>query len=206
MGYHLRGIKNVLFITGDPPKMSPTYPRSSAVFDMDSVQMIRATAGQLNQGRDFGGNPLGGEDAVGTSFTVGTGFEPEALNMERELDRLQAKIDAGAHYVMTQPVFDGSSLKVLEPYRGDVPILPGVMVIRSVDHATRIANVPGVNVPPAIFDQLSHFDQPKDQARVGLDMAVEQARSYKSEGWSGLYLMSPASMGAAVEVLKALAE
>jgi len=206
MGYHWRGIKNVLFITGDPPKMSPTYPRSTAVFDMNSVQMIRATASQLNQGRDFGGNPLGSEFASSAGFTVGTGFEPEAINMPRELDRLRAKIDAGADYVMTQPAFDNSPLSTIEPVRNLIPVLPGVLVLRSADHAKRIAQVPGMNLPAGVLDEMDRFSEPADQAKAGLDLAVTRARAYKSEGWAGLYLMSPASMGAAVSVLKALAE
>jgi homocysteine S-methyltransferase len=206
MGYHLRGIRNMLFITGDPPKMSPTYPRSSAVFDMNSVQMIRATAGQLNLGRDFGGNPLGGNLESGTQFTVGTGFEPEAINMALELDRLQSKIDAGTDYVMTQPVFDKAALASIEPFRDSIPVLPGVMVINSAAHANRIAQIPGVSLPVNVIEQLSRFEDPKDQAKVGLDLAVAQANSYRSDGWAGLYLMSPASMGAAKVVLKTLAE
>ncbi|HIF71391.1 MAG TPA: hypothetical protein EYQ61_02340 [Dehalococcoidia bacterium] len=206
MGYHLRGIRNVLFITGDPPKMSPTYPRSSAVFDMNSVQMLRATAGRLNRGRDFGGNPLGGGLESGTQFTVGTGFEPEAINMALELDRLQAKIDAGADYVMTQPTFGDSVLSAVEGFRNSISVLPGVMVLRNAAHAERIAQVPGMNVPATVIDQLSRFDDPADQARVGLELAVDQAQRYRSEGWAGIYLMSPASMGAAKPLLKTLAE
>jgi homocysteine S-methyltransferase len=206
MGYHWRGIKNVLFITGDPPKMSPTYPRSTAVFDMNSVQMIRATARQLNQGRDFGGNPLGSEFESSAGFTVGTGFEPEAINISRELDRLRAKIDAGADYVMTQPVFDNEPLSTIEPVRDLIPVLPGVLVLRSADHARRIAQVPGMDLPVGVLNEMDRFSDPADQAKVGLDLAVSRAIAYKSEGWAGLYLMSPASMGAAVSVLKALAE
>ncbi len=206
MGYHWRGIKNVLFITGDPPKMSPTYPRSTAVFDMNSVQMIRATARQLNQGRDFGGNPLGSEFESKAGFTVGTGFEPEAINISRELDRLRAKIDAGADYVMTQPAFDNAALSTIEPVRDLIPVLPGVLVLRSADHARRIAQVPGMDLPVGILKEMDRFSDPADQAKVGLDLAVSRALAYKTEGWAGLYLMSPASMGAAVSVLKALAE
>ena len=206
MGYHLRGIKNVLFITGDPPKMSPTYPRSTAVFDMNSIQMIRATAGQLNLGRDFGGNPLGGNLESGTQFTIGTGFEPEAINMMPELDRLRSKIDAGADYVMTQPVFDKASLASIEPFRESIPVLPGVMVLNSAADANRFTRIPGVNLPANVIEQLGRFEDPKDQAKAGLDLAVEQANSYRSDGWAGLYLMSPASMGAAKSVLKTLIE
>ncbi len=205
MGYHLRGIKNVLFITGDPPKMSPTYPRSSAVFDMNSVQMIRATVGQLNHGRDFGNNPLGADLERGTDFVVGTGFEPEAINTKQEIDRLETKIDAGADYVMTQPVFESDSMKMLQPFRNKIPILPGVMVLRSATHAERIAQVPGVNLPLSVIDSFRKFSDRHDQIQVGLELAIRQADEYKSEGWSGIYLMSPASLGAAKQVLKTLA-
>ncbi len=204
MGYHLRGIRNVLFITGDPPKMSPTYPRSSAVFDMNSVQMIRATVDQLNRGRDFGGNPLGGELDSGTKFVVGTGFEPEAINMALESERLWAKIDAGADYVMTQPVFKDSAMAAIEPFRGSISVLPGVMVLRSAAHAARIAQVPGVNIPQAIIDALRKFNSKDDQAKIGLEIAVEQAHAYRSAGWAGIYLMSPASLGAAKQILETL--
>lgn len=206
MGYHWLGIRSVLFVTGDPPKMSPTYPRASAVFDMNSTQMIRATAELLNQGRDFGGNPLTGGPGSATSFTIGTGFEPEAINIQRELTRLQAKIDAGADYVMTQPVFDMESLRLAESLRNSVRVLPGVMVLRSADHAKRIAQVPGVNLPNRILDEMTRFENPGDQAKAGMDLAIAQAHSYRSDGWGGIYLMSPASLGAAVSVLKALAE
>ena len=207
MGYHLRGIRNVLFITGDPPKMSPTYPLSSAVFDMNSIQMIRATISQLNQGRDFGDNPLGGERGSNTQFTVGTGFEPEAANMSLEFERLQAKIDAGADYVMTQPIFDNSGLlNTLKPYKDSISVLPGVMVLNSAAHAERIAQVPGVNLPSNILDKMRRFSDLSDQRKVGLDLAVSQALAYKSQGWAGIYLMSPASLGAAKTVLKTLAD
>ncbi|NQW19619.1 MAG: homocysteine S-methyltransferase family protein [Chloroflexi bacterium] len=206
MGYHLRGIHNVLFITGDPPKMSPTYPRSSAVFDMNSVQMIRATANQLNVGRDFGGNPLGGGPEQRTKFMIGTGIEPEAINITAEIDRLKAKIDAGADYVMTQPVFDDSAMKSIESYRYLIPVLPGVMVIRSTAHAERIAQVPGVNLPQRVIDNFRKYADAGDQVKAGFDFAVRQAQTYRSEGWAGVYLMSPASVSAAKQVLKTLAE
>ncbi|MBT3996340.1 MAG: hypothetical protein HOF01_11150 [Chloroflexi bacterium] len=206
MGYHLRNIRNVLFVTGDPPKMSPTYPRSSAVFDMNSTQMIRAAADQLNVGRDFGGNPLGGNLDSGTKFTIGTGFEPEALNIDAELDRLRAKIDAGADYVMTQPVFDDASMETIATFREAVSVLPGVMVLKSTAHAERIAQVPGVNLPRAVIDALAKYTSSADQLKAGIDLAVRQAHEYRSQGWAGVYLMSPASLGAAKQVLKTLAD
>ncbi len=105
VGYHANRIHNVLFITGDPPKMSPTYPRSAAVFDLDSIAMIRLTHSCLNAGVDFGGVPLGKQPDPRTHFTLGAGVEPEAQDMPRELARLQQKIDNGVDYIMTQPAF-----------------------------------------------------------------------------------------------------
>ena len=107
---------------------------------------------------------------------------------------------------MTQPAFDNSPLSTIEPVRNLIPVLPGVLVLRSADHAKRIAQVPGMNLPAGVLDEMDRFSEPADQAKAGLDLAVTRAGAYKSEGWAGLYLMSPASMGAAVSVLKALAE
>ena len=79
-----------------------------------------------------------------THFTIGTGCEPEALDLQREWERLAHKIDAGADYVMTQPTFDRKALAALTAYRAQVPIVVGVMVLRGLEHARRIAEVPGV--------------------------------------------------------------
>jgi homocysteine S-methyltransferase len=204
IGYYAHRIHNVLFITGDPPKMSPTYPRSTAVFDLDSVAMIRLTHGCLNAGVDFGGQPLGktGEHPP-THFTIGTGFEPEALDQKRELDRLEQKIAHGVDYVMTQPAFRHEPLAVLEPYRARVPILVGVMILGSLEQAERMARVPGVVLPEKTLQRLAAFPAPTDQAKAGRDIAVEQVQWIKREGWGGLYLMSPGSANAVLEVLGA---
>ena len=86
IGLHTMRINNVLFITGDPPKMAPDYPRSTAVFDLDSVAMVCYAHSFLNAGVDFGGQSLGRQKDPRTHFTIGSGFEPEAVNLEREVD------------------------------------------------------------------------------------------------------------------------
>ena len=202
IGYWAQRIHNVLIITGDPPKMSPTYPRSTAVFDLDSIALIRYTHACLNAGVDFGGRPLGRHDDPRTHFSIGTGFEPEALNGEREIKKLRQKIDNGADYVMSQPAFHFDSLDVLDPFRRQIPILVGVMVLVSRDQATRVSQVPGVVIPGSILDRLGAFDKPADQAKVGREIAVEQVRAVKRAGWSGLYLMSPATHRPVREVLE----
>jgi methionine synthase / methylenetetrahydrofolate reductase(NADPH) len=203
IGYHANRIHNVLFITGDPPKMSPTYPRSTAVFDVDSVAMIRLAHARLNAGVDFGGTPLGKQADPRTHFTIGTGFEPEALDANREIERLRQKIDGGADYVMTQPAFRHEPLGALESFRDRCPILIGVMILSGLEQARRMAEIPGVVVPDRILERLSAVESPADQAQVGRDIAVEQIRWVVREGWAGLYLMSPATTSGILDVLEA---
>lgn len=203
IGYHASRIHNVLFITGDPPKMSPTYPRSTAVFDLDSVQLIRLVHSSLNAGVDFGGTPLGKHADPRTHFTIGTGFEPEALDLRRELDRLRQKIAHGADYVMTQPAFRPEPLAVLEPFRHQCRFLVGVMVLASLEHAQRMQQVPGVIVPDRVMQRLAAFDAPADQARAAAEIAAAQIRWVIQEGWAGLYLMSPVAPESALAVLEA---
>lgn len=202
VGYHSNGIRNVLFITGDPPKMSPTYPRSTAVFDADSPEMIRLTHSCLNAGVDFGGVPLGKHTDPRTRFTIGAGVEPEASDMQRELSRLQLKIDHGADYIMTQPAFHQKPLAALESFRSQIPIIAGVMVLTGFDHAQRMSRVPGVVIPDSVLDRFSSFDSAEDQIRVGREIAAAQIREIRSEGWPGLYLMSTTTMDGTLEILR----
>jgi homocysteine S-methyltransferase len=203
IGYHANRIHNILFITGDPPKMSPTYPRSTAVFDLDSAAMVRLTHACLNAGVDFGGAPLGKQADPRTHFTIGAGFEPEAVNTAREQDKLRAKIDNGADYIMTQPAFRREPLGALEKFRrNDCAFLVGVMVLVNLEQARRLAEVPGVVLPDEILQKLAAFDKPADQAKAAQEIAIEQIRWIKREGWDGLYLMSPAGVAGIVDVLR----
>ncbi len=203
VGYHATGIHNVLFITGDPPKMSPTYPRSSGVFDVDSVAMIRLAHSGLNAGVDFGGSPLGKHADPRTHFTIGTGFEPEALNQKRELERLEQKIANGVDYVMTQPAFHHEPLAVLVKYRDQCAFLVGVMILSNLDHAQRMTQIPGVVVPAEVLHRLAQYENPADQAKAGQDIAAEEIQWVRREGWDGLYLMSPGSTTDVIRVLQA---
>jgi len=203
IGYHANRIHNVLFITGDPPKMSPTYPRSTAVFDLDSVAMIRFTHAHLNAGVDFGGAPLGKQADPRTHFTLGTGCEPEAADRKRELERLRQKIDNGADYVMTQPAFHHEPLAALEPCRVRCPILVGVLILSSFGQAQRLAQVPGVVVPDSILRRLGAYTSRDDQMKAGQDITVEQVKWVVREGWSGIYLISPGTTTMLRQVLEA---
>ena len=203
IGYHANRIRNVVFITGDPPKMSPTYPRSTGVFDLDSVAMVRYAHSFLNAGLDFGGQPLSRGSDPRTRFTIGSGFEPEAIDRTQELERLEQKIDGGADYIMTQPAFRQNVLEALEPFRSRVPVLVGVMICASLAHAQRVAQIPGVVVPSEVLERLDRFESPEDQAKEGRDIASEAIRAVVAGGWSGLYLMSPAGHRHVLPVLDA---
>jgi methionine synthase / methylenetetrahydrofolate reductase(NADPH) len=202
VGYYARHIHNVLVITGDPPKMSPTYPRSTAVFDMDSATLIHYVNRCLNSGVDFGGRSLGKQQEPRTHFTIGSGFEPEAVDLEAEKTKLQLKIDGGADYIMTQPAFRFGPLDSLRPFRDRVKVLIGVLVLTSLEHARRFDQVPGVSVPEEVFGRLARYDNPADQAKAGVEFAAEQIRWIKANDWAGLYLMSPASHRPLLDVLR----
>jgi len=203
IGYHARRIHNVLFVTGDPPKMSPGYARSTAVFDCDSAAMIHYTHSCLNAGVDFGGEPLGRHPDPRTRFTIGSGFEPEALDLARELEKLERKLGAGADYIMTQPAFRPETLRALEPFRSRAAFLVGVLVLGSLDQARRLGQVPGVVVPEAVFGRLGAYAMVEDQAAAGAALAVEQIQWIRREGWAGLYLMSPGAHHGVLAVLRA---
>ena len=116
--------------------------------------------------------------------------------------RLERKIDAGADYVMTQPAFNMDALENLADYREKVPIVVGVMVLRGLEHARRIAQVPGVIVPETIFARLGQYANETDQAKAGTELAAEQVRWIRDNGWAGLYLMSPSAHQPVLEVLR----
>jgi homocysteine S-methyltransferase len=165
--------------------------------------MIRLTHSCLNAGVDFGGVPLGKQADPRTHFTIGAGVELEAQDMQRELARLQQKIDRGADYIMTQPAFRPEALAPLEKFRGQKPFLIGVMVLTSFEQAQRAAQVPGVVIPDSILQRLGALPNVADQNKVGREIAAEQIRWLVREGWAGVYLMSTAVGSGTVEVLRA---
>jgi homocysteine S-methyltransferase len=151
LGAAASGIHNLLLITGDPPKMGP-YPDATAVFDIDSIGLTNLVTG-LNHGLDPGHNSIGAP----TSFVVGVGINPAAPDLDRELRRFAWKVEAGAEYAITQPVFDLDQLdrflKRVEKYH--VPIVAGVWPLVSLRNAEFLANeVPGVTVPDATLERM----------------------------------------------------
>jgi len=162
LGAAAHGLRNLLVITGDPPKMGP-YPEATAVFDIDSIGLTNLV-NRLNHGLDPGGNPIGAP----TRFVVGVGVNPAAVDPERELSRFAWKAEAGAEFAITQPVFDPEQLeRFLERIaRHNIPIIAGIWPLVSLRNAEFLANeVPGVTVPPAILARMAEaHEQGKDAA------------------------------------------
>jgi homocysteine S-methyltransferase len=151
LGAAAAGLRNILVITGDPPKMGP-YPDSTAVFDIDSIGLTNLLY-RLNHGLDPGNNPIGAP----TKWVIGVGVNPAAVDLDRELSRFHWKVDAGAEFAVTQPVFDPvqleTFLKRVEYYR--IPIVAGIWPLLSLRNAEFLANeVPGVSVPDEVMARM----------------------------------------------------
>lgn len=163
LGAAALGLHNLLIITGDPPKMGP-YPDATAVFDIDAIGLTNMV-NKLNHGLDLGNNPIGRP----TAFSIGVGVNPGAVNLEEEIRRFEWKVEAGAEYAITQPVFDTEQLKAflrkIEHVR--IPIVAGIWPLVSFRNAEFLHNeVPGVNVTPEILERM----------RVASEKGKEEAR------------------------------
>ena len=164
------GVRNLLFVTGDPPKLG-TYPHATGVFDTDSIGMV-ALARRLNAGIDLGGQAIDPP----THTVIGVGLDPTALDRRRELDRFRRKVEAGAEFAITQPVFDPDALlRLLDDMAGcGVPIIAGIWPLASLRNATFMQNeVPGVEIPQSVMDRMASVTSREDQLRMGIQIARE---------------------------------
>jgi homocysteine S-methyltransferase len=156
-------LHNLLIITGDPPKMGP-YPDATAVFDIDAIGLTNMV-NKLNHGLDLGNNPIG----CPTAFSIGVGVNPGAVNLDEEIRRFEWKVEAGAEYAITQPVFDTEQLRTFldKIAHVKIPIIAGIWPLVSFRNAEFLHNeVPGVNVTPDILERM----------RVASDKGKEDAR------------------------------
>ena len=170
LGAHSMGVRNVLLITGDPPNVGD-YPDATAVFDVDSIGLTNVVS-RLNRGLDIGGQAIGPP----TSFHIGVAANPGALNLDDEFRRFEYKVEAGAEFAVTQPVFDAEELSTFLRRIADVriPIVAGIMPLDSLRHAEYMANeVPGVRVPTAVMDRMRRADSAGRAAAEGLAIASE---------------------------------
>jgi len=169
LGASAVGIRNLLIVTGDPPKMGP-YPDATAVFDVDSIGLTNLVK-NLNQGLDPGGNEIGKP----TQFTIGVGCNPVAIDPAQELKRFEWKVGAGAEFAITQPVFDVVQLerflKSIEHVR--IPVVAGIWPLISVRNAEFLANeVPGVTVPQSIITRMRRANEQSKEHAVAEGIAI----------------------------------
>ncbi len=174
LGAYALGLRNLLLITGDPPVLGD-YPDATAVFDIDSIGLTNMVR-QLNSGKDLGGRSIGKP----TGFLIGVGANPTAVNPELELKRYYWKVDAGADFAITQPVFDVEQLeRFLDRVDAlnirKIPIVAGIWPVQSLRNAEFMRNeVPGVHVPDSVLQRMADVaGDPAGEVRVGVDIAVE---------------------------------
>jgi methionine synthase I (cobalamin-dependent)/5,10-methylenetetrahydrofolate reductase len=170
LGAAAMGIRNLLAITGDPP-MIGDYPQATAVFDIDSIGLVHLI-NNLNHGIDVGEKRIGDP----TSFFTGVGVDPNSINPENERHRLQLKIEAGAEYIITQPVFDVDSLEsFLEKADiGNLYLIAGIWPLVSLRNAEFMKNeVPGVYLPDEVIRRIAAFENRDDQLKAGIGIAQE---------------------------------
>ncbi len=187
LGAHDLGLRNLVIITGDPPKMGD-FPDATAVYDLDSIGILKLGA-RLNAGVDPGGKSLGGS----TSFLLATGAEPAALNYDREIARLREKKAAGAELVMTQPVYDPHAL---DRFLADIaplelPVLVGILPLASYRNAEFLHNeVPGMQVPEAVRERMRAAGGGPAGRKEGVKIAREMLDAVRSRV-QGAYVMPP---------------
>jgi methionine synthase I (cobalamin-dependent)/5,10-methylenetetrahydrofolate reductase len=169
LGASAVGLRNLLIVTGDPPKMGP-YPDATAVFDVDAIGLTNLIT-NLNRGLDPGDNPIGQP----TRFAIGVGVNPVAIDPAEELRRFRWKVDAGAQFAITQPVFDAAQLELFFGRIGTphIPIIAGIWPLVSVRNAEFLANeVPGVSVPEAIIARMRQANDKSKEHAVAEGIAI----------------------------------
>ena len=184
------GVRNVLSITGDPPSLG-SYPESLGVYEVDSIGLVKVMA-RLNKGTDWAGKNIGGA----TNFTIGVAVNPLAEDLDVELRRFYEKVEAGAHFAMTQPIFDPEHWEAFLMRMGGkspIPIMVGLWPLSSYKQAVRLHNeVPGIVIPESLLKQL---DAAGGAARdVGFALGrqlLDWARGARSSGIAGAYLIPP---------------
>jgi len=187
LGAWALGIRNILAITGDPPKLG-NYPDATAVFDVDAIGLTNLIT-RLNNGLDLAGNPIGEP----TGFNVAVGVNPGAINLDEELRRLDWKIEAGAEFMITQPVFD---IRLLENFMKRVehikiPLVSGLWPLVSFRNAEFMNNeVPGATVPNDIMDRMRKTNTKEEGFNEGIAIAKETFNLIKSE-INGIQLAAP---------------
>jgi methionine synthase / methylenetetrahydrofolate reductase(NADPH) len=172
LGAHAMGVRNVLLVTGDPPRVGD-YQDATALVDVDSIGLTNMV-NSLNGGLDIGGQAIGQP----TAFHIGVAVNPGALDLDQELRRFAYKVDAGAEFAITQPVFDVAELRAFLGRLGQprIPVIAGILPLESVRHTEFLANeVPGVRVPETVLARMRDAESAGRAAEEGLAIAQEIA-------------------------------
>jgi methionine synthase I (cobalamin-dependent)/5,10-methylenetetrahydrofolate reductase len=194
------GIRNLICITGDPPKMG-NYPDATAVFDVDAIGLVNIVH-NLNRGLDLGGNPIGS----GTGFVIGVGANPGLTDLDEEIRRFEYKVEAGAEYAVTQPVFD---LRLLENFlrrieHCRIPVVAGIWPLVSVRNAEFMKNELRVSVPDSILVRMARAQTPETARAEGVAIAREMLMAVR-QTVQGTQISAPLGRySSAVDVLEAL--
>ena len=163
------GLRNILCLTGDPPKLG-NYPDATAVFDVDAIGLVNIVR-RLNHGLDIGGNSIG----ASTNFTIGVAANPGVPDIEQELRRFAWKVEAGAEYAITQPVFDMRLLEIflrrIEEFR--IPVIAGIWPLTSLRNAEFMRNDLRVSMPEAVMQRMAQTASPEAARAEGVRIAQE---------------------------------
>jgi methionine synthase / methylenetetrahydrofolate reductase(NADPH) len=194
------GIRNLICITGDPPKMG-SYPDATAVFDVDAIGLVNIVH-NLNLGLDIGGNPIG----PGTGFAIGVGANPGVPNLDEEVRRFEYKVEAGAEFAVTQPVFDLSLLenflRKIEHCR--IPVVAGIWPLVSARNAEFMKNELRVSVPDSILERMSRAATPEAAREEGISIAREMLIAVRGLVQGAQISAPQGRYSSAVDVLEAL--
>jgi homocysteine S-methyltransferase len=200
LGAAATGLRNLICITGDPPKMG-SYPDATAVFDVDAIGLVNIVH-NLNRGLDIGGNAIG----AGTSFVIGVGANPGVTNLDEEVRRFEYKVEAGAEYAVTQPVFDLSLmeefLRRIEHVR--IPVVAGIWPLVSARNAEFMKNELRVSVPDSILQRMSSAPNPEAAREEGIAVAREMLIAVRGMVQGAQISAPQGKYSAAVDVLEAL--
>jgi homocysteine S-methyltransferase len=176
LGAHAMGVRNLLVTTGEPPRTGD-YQDATAVFDVDSIGLTNVVS-RLNHGLDIGGKAIG----TPTAFLIGVAVNPSALNLDEEVRRFRYKVEAGAEFAVTHPLFDPADLEAFSKRIGDArtPLLAGIRPLESLRHAEYLANeVPGVRVPARYLERIRHAEEAGRAGSEGVAIAAELAQAFR---------------------------
>ena len=187
MGLAALGHRHVLALTGDPSKFGD-HPGASSVYDVNSLGLIDLIR-QLNEGRNSAGREVGS----GADFVIGVAFNPNSKNFDAQVKKLERKMERGAHFVMTQPVYEKAMVRKMKEALGPlgIPVLVGVMPVVSSRNAEFLHHeVPGISIPDAVREKIRSLPEGPAQAEYGREVAAELAREV-AEHFRGIYLITP---------------